>query len=262
MYTASNCLGSGSLMSIRQVNSSTRGPFEIPGPCKHRLDRLHAGLEDSRSYRPVEMRDYCFRWNKFGKSTIPVDLSHHNSDQLQVEKGCLVSYTEGPNNLQPSWFHFTRLPSPLTGKKPHYWAVDIAVSRIFAWDICPLSSGLLAVATKAEDDRCVCLQVLTIKSSLTVGTRYFQVKLFKMKDGLRYDTTYNMTFSILAGDGLFYLQLTSRRLAVVVQQERGVKVHAWDSEDGEPCIVSRSISLPKTSLSHGSVEGEHFGVDC
>ena len=215
--------------------------------CKYRLDRSLAGLEDSGPYLPKRMHRYCFRWDKFGKSKpISVDVSGHNMEDFEVKKGHLVSI-ERQDDGQTNTFHFTRLPSPLTGMEPNYWAVDIPVSDIRGWDICPLS-GLLAVATvDGPLGWCVCLKVLTIKSPLTVRTRYFEVKLFRMDD--RPESDYEpksmvVNFALIEATKIDLL-LTSHRVAAMI---RGCGIaYVWALENGQ-LLVSRSITLPKNEV--------------
>ena len=82
-------------------------------------------LEDSGPYAPNRLPKYCFRWNEIGKSG-PIQLADTPQDDIaerEVKKGYLVSI-EPPNHEGTTTFHFTRLPSPLTGNT-HTWAVDI-----------------------------------------------------------------------------------------------------------------------------------------
>lgn len=229
-----------------------RAIFENAGPCKHRLDRFYAGLEDSRSYAPAEIRNYCFRWQTLGESPpirVP-GLSYHNHiERREVKKGHLVSIF--PKTNEVARFHFTRLPSPLTGREPYYYQpVNIPISYNCIWDIC-LPLGLFAVATVMDMCReCVCLKVLEIKSLLTVRTRHIQVRLFQMKDGVqlphpRGHIVKHVPEQIAKID----LLLTSQIIAVMAQTRllEGMSVYVWNLEDGHPYFVGFFISLSEMS---------------
>ena len=215
---------------------------------KYRQDRVSAGLEDSGPYAPNRLPKYCFRWNEIGKSRPIqlVDAPQDNIAEREVKKGYLVSI-EPPNHEGITTFHFTRLPSPLTGNT-HTWAVDIGVSEIRGWDISPLSE-LLAVATVDEDSWCICLKVLTIKPSLTVRTS-LQVKLFEMHDGKEY-SRYPAPKApiILLETAKVDLLFTSHRLAAIIPAPEHKIVYVWNWKKGpQPlALVSTFISLPNMS---------------
>ena len=168
-------------------------------------------------------------------------------DTAKLAKGYLVSVSQRENGQ--ARFHFKRLPSPLKREEEVCESVDIQipVSSVFKWDICPLLD-LVAVATRSENKGCVYLKFPTIESLLTGRTRSLEVEVFKMFGGTKH---HDHPMKCQAGAPITestHILLTSRRLAAMVHTSGTTyKVYAWNLKDGKQYLVSHSISPPKMS---------------